>query len=74
MLLTPFVADATDEKTQAFVPHTKRISHVPNQFAADAYDAMLIDQSSCRKSRCNTGYETLLTSAQHETGMTEITL
>ncbi|MBQ5901377.1 MAG: ABC transporter substrate-binding protein, partial [Clostridia bacterium] len=39
MLLTPFTADAEDEKTQNFVKKYKeKYGEVPNQFAADAYD------------------------------------
>ena len=41
MLLTPFAADAQDEKTQAFVSAYKEAyGDTPNQFAADAYDAI----------------------------------
>ena len=43
MLLTPFAADATDEKTQAFVKkYNEKYGETPNQFAADAYDAIYI--------------------------------
>jgi len=42
MLLTPFAADATDEATKNFVASYKSSfnNEVPNQFAADAYDAI----------------------------------
>ena len=41
MLLTPFAADAQDEKTQAFVTAYKEAyGDTPNQFAADAYDVV----------------------------------
>ena len=41
MLLTPFNADATDEKTQAFVAkYQAAYGEIPNQFAADAYDCI----------------------------------
>ena len=41
MLLTPFAADAQDEKTQAFVAAYKEAyGDTPNQFAADAYDVV----------------------------------
>ena len=41
MLLTPFSADAQDEKTQAFVARYQELyNEVPNQFAADAYDGV----------------------------------
>ena len=40
-MLTPFSADATDEKTQSFVKAYKdKYGETPNQFAADAYDAV----------------------------------
>ena len=43
MLLTPFAADADDEKTQAFVSaYEEAYGDTPNQFAADAYDAIYI--------------------------------
>ena len=41
MLLTPFNADSSDEKTQAFVKtYQEKFNEVPNQFAADAYDCV----------------------------------
>ncbi len=44
MLLTPFAADATDDKTVAFTAAYKAAynGEIPNQFAADAYDAVYI--------------------------------
>ena len=44
MLLTPFAADATDDKTVAFTAAYKAAynNEIPNQFAADAYDAVYI--------------------------------
>lgn len=41
MLLTPFNADATDEKTASFVEkYEEAYGDTPNQFAADAYDCI----------------------------------
>lgn len=41
MLLTPFAADAEDELTQNFVTaYKEKFGDTPNQFAADAYDAV----------------------------------
>lgn len=41
MLLTPFAADATDEVTVKFVTAYQEAFHaIPDQFAADAYDAV----------------------------------
>lgn len=43
MLLTPFAADAKDERTQKFVTaYQTAYNEIPNQFAADAYDAIYI--------------------------------
>lgn len=50
MLLTPFAADATDEKTQNFVKKFKDAhGEIPNQFAADAYDAIYIIKAAIEK-------------------------
>jgi branched-chain amino acid transport system substrate-binding protein len=41
MLLTPFSASSEDEATQAFVSaYVEKFGETPNQFAADAYDAV----------------------------------
>lgn len=41
ILLTPFAADAQDEATQKFVAtYQEKYNEIPNQFAADAYDAV----------------------------------
>ncbi len=41
MLLTPFAADADDERTKNFVSeYQSRHGEIPNQFAADAYDCV----------------------------------
>lgn len=41
MLLTPFNADATDQKTKDFVEkYQKQFGDIPNQFAADGYDCV----------------------------------
>ena len=51
MLLTPFAADADDEKTQAFVSAYKEAyGDTPNQFAADAYDAVYVVKEAIEKS------------------------
>lgn len=49
MLLTPFNADATDEKTQNFVKKYKELyKETPNQFAADAYDCIYALYNACK--------------------------
>ena len=48
MLLTPFDATATDEKTQNFVKnYTEEFGIAPNQFAADAYDVAYVIAAAC---------------------------
>ena len=43
MLLTPFTADATDDLTKTFVDtYKKNYDGTPNQFAADAYDCVMM--------------------------------
>ena len=43
ILLTPFVADATDDATVSFVKkYQEAYGEIPNQFAADAYDGVYI--------------------------------
>ena len=50
MLLTPFSADASDEKTQNFVAKYKeKYGDTPNQFAADAYDCVYAIYEACQK-------------------------
>lgn len=50
ILLTPFSADATDEKTVAFVKTYKELyKDVPNQFAADAYDGVYVLKAAIEK-------------------------
>ena len=48
MLLTPFSADAEDERTQSFVKkYQDKYGEVPNQFAADAYDCVYALYQAC---------------------------
>ena len=43
MLLTPFAADAQDQATQDFVKAYKdAYGEIPNQFAADTYDGIMV--------------------------------
>lgn len=50
LLLTPFSASSTDSKTKAFVDaYVAKFNEVPNQFAADAYDAMYIIKQAAEK-------------------------
>lgn len=50
VLLTPFAADAKDELTQKFVNAYKtKFGDTPNQFGADAYDAIYIIKAAIEK-------------------------
>lgn len=50
MLLTPFSADAEDDLTKNFVAKYKeKTGDIPNQFAADAYDAIYIIKAAIEK-------------------------
>ena len=51
MLLTPFAADAQDDATKSFVSaYEAAYGETPNQFAADAYDAVYIIKAAVEKS------------------------
>ena len=53
MLLTPFNADATDERTAAFVTKYKeQFGDVPNQFAADGYDCVYAYKQALEAANC----------------------
>ena len=53
MLLTPFSADAEDARTQAFVAeYQNRYGEIPNQFAADGYDAVYIVKAALEAAGC----------------------
>lgn len=53
MLLTPFVATATDEKTSAFTKAYKdAYGDEPIQFAADAYDCVYVIKELLEKTGC----------------------
>ena len=50
VLLTPFAADATDDATKSFVAKYKEAyGEIPNQFAADAYDAVYVIKAAVEK-------------------------
>ena len=56
MLLTPFVADATDEATVSFVTKYQELyNEVPNQFAADGYDCVYALVAAAEKAGVQTG-------------------
>lgn len=81
MLLTPFVATATDDATQDFVKkYQDEYGETPNQFAADAYDCVYaikaaIEQAGCTPDQdfsdiCDALVETFTSSDFSYTGLT----
>ena len=50
LLMTPFNASATDERTASFVSeYQTRYKEIPNQFAADGYDCIYAIYEACQK-------------------------
>lgn len=75
MLLTPFAADATDEATQKFVTSYKdAYGEVPNQFAADAYDAIYIIKAAIEEAKVKPSDKTSDICADLSKAMTKITV
>ncbi len=76
MLLTPFAADATDEKTQKFVAAyaEKFNNEVPIQFAADAYDAIYAIKAAIEESGATADMSTSDLCDAMAGAMTKITL
>ena len=59
MLLTPFSADASDERTQNFVKtYQAAYGDIPNQFAADAYDGVYIMAAALEAAGCTADMST----------------
>jgi branched-chain amino acid transport system substrate-binding protein len=53
MLLTPFSADAADERTQSFVAKYQDLyGETPNQFAADGYDCVYVIYEAIQAAGC----------------------
>ncbi len=75
MLLTPFAADATDELTQKFVAaYKKAYTDTPNQFAADAYDAIYAIKAAAEAGKVTPSMKTSEMCTAMEKAMTTITL
>ncbi len=75
MLLTPFAADATDELTQNFVAaYKEKYGEIPNQFAADAYDAVYAIKAAIEKSGVTPDMSTSDICEGLKGAMTQITL
>ncbi|MDD6734445.1 MAG: ABC transporter substrate-binding protein [Lachnospiraceae bacterium] len=59
ILLTPFAADAQDEKTQKFVStYKEKYGDTPNQFAADGYDAVYALKAALEAANANPSMST----------------
>lgn len=75
MLLTPFAADATDELTTNFVAKYKEsYKDTPNQFAADAYDAIYVIKAAIEKSGATPDMSVSDICEAMKPAMTEITV
>ncbi len=75
MLLTPFAADAEDELTQNFVAAFKeKFGDTPNQFAADAYDAIYAIKAAAEKAGLTPDMDASAICDAMKTAMTQITL
>jgi len=73
LLLTPFAADATDAKTEEFVTKYKStFGDTPNQFAADAYDAIYIIKAAVEKAGVKPSDKTAAICAAMKSAMTQI--
>lgn len=75
MLLTPFAADAQDELTQKFVTSYKeKFGDTPNQFAADAYDAIYAIKAAAEKAGVTPDMDVSAICEAMKSSMTQITL
>lgn len=75
MLLTPFAADAKDDLTQKFVTSFKeKYNETPNQFAADAYDAVYAVKAAAEKSGVTADMDASAICDKLKTAMTEISI
>lgn len=75
MLLTPFAADAEDELTQNFVTtYKEKFGDTPNQFAADAYDAIYAIKAAGEKAGITPDMDMNAICEAMKGAMTEITL
>lgn len=74
-LLTPFSADAEDEKTQNFVAKYQELhGEIPNQFAADAYDGVYILKAALEHAGCTPDMDASTICDALKAAMTEISV
>lgn len=75
MLLTPFAADAQDELTKNFVAaYKEKFGDTPNQFAADAYDAIYAIKLAAEKAGITADMDMSAICDAMKTAMCEISL
>lgn len=75
MLLTPFSATATDDLTVSFVSKFEEMTgHVPNQFGADAYDAVYAIKAVCEAQNITPDMSVSDICEAMKTGMVEVEL
>ena len=75
MLLTPFAADAQDEKTQSFVSkYEEKYGETPNQFAADAYDGVYTILAACEQGGVTADMDASAVCDALKAAMTQITV
>lgn len=75
MLLTPFAADAQDDLTKNFVTtYKEKYGDTPNQFAADAYDAVYAIKAAGEKAGITPDMDASTICDKLKTAMTEITV
>lgn len=75
ILLTPFIADAEDDMTKSFVTtYKEQFGDMPNQFAADAYDAIYIIRAVIEKAGVTPDMGTADIGTALKAAMTEITV
>ncbi len=75
ILLTPFIADAEDERTQNFVnTYKEKYGDIPNQFAADAYDAIYIIKAAIEEAGVTPDMKVADIGTKLKEAMTKITV
>ena len=75
MLLTPFAADATDDLTKKFVKEYKdKYDEVPNQFAADAYDAIYAIKAAMEEAKVTPDMSVTEMGDALKSAMTKVTI
>ena len=75
MLLTPFAADAQDDLTKNFVTtYKEKYGDIPNQFAADAYDAVYAIKAAGEKAGITPDMDASTICDKLKTAMTEVSV